>query len=186
VAFSLSRAGASPFRALLPPLTSVEAVDDLTIRIRTAVPSPDLPTLLYLPFIMSKPWAERHGAFVHAPFDDAELGLAALLEGKIDFLQTPLLDQLDRIEGVPGLRVERADEFRIIYLGLDQGSAELRSSDVKGANPFKDLRVRRAVYQAIDVEAIRAEVMHGLSSDRSTDPAEGQRLVGGTRPEAAV
>ena len=30
-----------------------------------------------------------------------------------------------------------------VYFGLDQGSAELRSSNVKGRNPFKDKRVRR-------------------------------------------
>jgi peptide/nickel transport system substrate-binding protein len=218
VVFSLQRARASPFRGLVPSVASVKAVDDHTVRIGTAAPNPDLPKLLYLPFIMSKPWAERHGALAHAPFDDAEVtfaerhangtgpfrlesfvpgvgtvmtrnrdwwglgrnphnidrvehawvvdrarGLAALVEGRIDLLLTPPLDQLDRIEGTPGLKVERTDEFRIVYLGLDQGSAELRSSDVRGANPFKDLRVRRAVYQAINVEAIRAGVMHGLS-----------------------
>jgi peptide/nickel transport system substrate-binding protein len=218
VVFSLSRVRASPFRGLVPAVTSVEAVDDHTVRIGTAAPNPDLPKLLYLPFIMSKRWAERHGAVAHAPFDDAEVtfaerhangtgpfrlesfepgigtvvtrnrdwwglggnphnidriehawitdrarGLAALLEGGIDLLQAPPLDQLGRIEAAPGLKVERADEFRILYLGMDQGSAELRSSDVKGANPFKDRWVRRAVYQAIDVEAIRTDVMHGLS-----------------------
>jgi peptide/nickel transport system substrate-binding protein len=99
----------------------------------------------------------------HAWITDRARGLAALLAGEIDFLQTPPLDQLDRIEGTSGLKVHRTDEFRIIFLRLDQGSAELRSSDVKGANPFKDRRVRHAVYQAIDVEAIRTEIMHGLS-----------------------
>src|SRR3712207_1352798 len=84
----------------------------------------------------------------HAWITDRARGLATLLEGRISFLQTPPLDQLDRIENAPGLKVERTDEFRIVYLGLDQGSAELRSADVKGANPFKDRRVRRAVYQA--------------------------------------
>ncbi len=218
VVFSLARARASPFRALIPQVASVEAVDDHTVRIGTAAPNPDLPKLLYLPFIMSKLWAERHGAPAHAPFDDAKVtfaerhangtgpfrlesfepgvgavmtrnrdwwglgrnphnidriehtwvtdrarGLAALLDGRIDFLQTPPLGQLDRIEHVPGLKVERTDEFRVVYLGFDQGSAELRSSDIKGANPFKDRRVRLAVYQAVDVEAIRAEVMHGLA-----------------------
>jgi peptide/nickel transport system substrate-binding protein len=39
----------------------------------------------------------------------------------------------------------------------------LRSSDIEGRNPFKDKRVRRAIYQAIDIEAIRDDVMQGLS-----------------------
>jgi peptide/nickel transport system substrate-binding protein len=32
---------------------------------------------------------------------------------------------------------------------------------VKGKNPFKDLRVRKAFYQAIDIEAIKKSVMRG-------------------------
>jgi peptide/nickel transport system substrate-binding protein len=32
---------------------------------------------------------------------------------------------------------------------------------VKGKNPFKDKRVRQAVYQAIDIDAIRAKTMRG-------------------------
>ncbi|MFP5324343.1 MAG: ABC transporter substrate-binding protein, partial [Gammaproteobacteria bacterium] len=36
-------------------------------------------------------------------------------------------------------------------------------SNVKGKNPFKDVRVRQAVYHAIDVEAIKSRVMRGQS-----------------------
>jgi peptide/nickel transport system substrate-binding protein len=38
---------------------------------------------------------------------------------------------------------------------------------VKGKNPFKDARVRRAFYQAIDMEAIKTKVMRGLSTPSS-------------------
>ncbi len=221
VVFSLQRAAAGPseFKDFVRPIASVEAVDDHTVRIRTTAPNPDLPTRLPFVFIMSKGWAEQHGATEAAPYDDAEVayaerhadgtgpfrlesfepgvgsvmtrnpgwwglgqnphdidriehvvivdrerGLADLLEGRIDFLHDPPLDQLGRIEATPGLKVERAEEFRVIFLGMDQGSPELRSSDVKGKNPFADLRVRRAVYQAIDEEAIRRDVMHGLAA----------------------
>ena len=50
-----------------------------------------------------------------------------------------------------------------MYFGLDQGSTELRSSNVKGGNPFKDKRVRQAVYQAIDIQALVQEVHRGLA-----------------------
>ena len=53
-----------------------------------------------------------------------------------------------------------------MYLGLDQGSPELRSSDIKGRNPFADRRVRQAVYQAIDEETIVDKVMSGLAIPR--------------------
>jgi peptide/nickel transport system substrate-binding protein len=36
-------------------------------------------------------------------------------------------------------------------------------SDVKGRNPFKDRRVRQALYQAIDIEAIRSRIMRGFA-----------------------
>ena len=38
---------------------------------------------------------------------------------------------------------------------MDQKRDELLYSNVKGKNPFKDKRVRQALYQAIDIEAIK-------------------------------
>ena len=35
-------------------------------------------------------------------------------------------------------------ENRTIFIGMDQSSNELKYSDVKGKNPFKDIRVRKA------------------------------------------
>jgi peptide/nickel transport system substrate-binding protein len=46
---------------------------------------------------------------------------------------------------------------------MDQGRDELKYSSVKGKNPFKDKRVRQALYQAIDIEAIKASTMRGLA-----------------------
>jgi peptide/nickel transport system substrate-binding protein len=89
--------------------------------------------------------------------------LAALWNGEIDLLTSPPLDALDEIEDTPGLKLVQTTQLRSIWLGLDQGSPELRSSDVKDSNPFKDERVRRAVYQAIDIEVIRDTVMQGWS-----------------------
>jgi peptide/nickel transport system substrate-binding protein len=100
---------------------------------------------------------------VHTVINDPAERLRALLSGKIDFLSDPPLADLDQIEGTPGLKLERTNEFRTIFLGLDQGSRQLRSSNIKGGNPFADRRVRQAVYQAIDEETIRDKVMSGLA-----------------------
>jgi peptide/nickel transport system substrate-binding protein len=86
-----------------------------------------------------------------------------LLRGDLDLLIDPPLMGLDRIESTPGLKLAQAAEPRVIYLGLDQTSEALRSSNIKGRNPFKDSRVRRAIYHAIDIEAIRQGVMRGFS-----------------------
>jgi peptide/nickel transport system substrate-binding protein len=48
------------------------------------------------------------------------------------------------------------------YFTFDQARDELEGSDVKGRNPFKDLRVRQAVYHAINVELIVQKVLRGL------------------------
>jgi peptide/nickel transport system substrate-binding protein len=47
------------------------------------------------------------------------------------------------------------------YLTFDQARNELQFSDVRGRNPFKDLRVRKAVYHAIDVPLIVDKVLRG-------------------------
>jgi peptide/nickel transport system substrate-binding protein len=100
---------------------------------------------------------------VHMVIKDPALRLEAILNGKVDFLSDPSLADLDRIEGTPGLKLEHTNEFRTIVLGLDQGSRELRSSDIQGRNPFADRRVRQAIYQAIDEETIRDKVMNDLA-----------------------
>ncbi|MGH6623271.1 MAG: ABC transporter substrate-binding protein, partial [Burkholderiaceae bacterium] len=40
---------------------------------------------------------------------------------------------------------------------------ELQFSSVKGKNPFKDLRVRQAMYYAVDIEGLKRAVMRGSS-----------------------
>jgi peptide/nickel transport system substrate-binding protein len=82
-------------------------------------------------------------------------GLDRLLENRIDLLQHPPPDQLDRLAAVPGLRLERVESDQVLYLGFDQVSPELRSSDTKGRNPFADRRVREAIYRGIDFNAIQ-------------------------------
>ena len=44
---------------------------------------------------------------------------------------------------------------------MDQARDELLYSNVKGRNPFKDKRVRQAMYQSIDIEAIKTKLMRG-------------------------
>ena len=45
------------------------------------------------------------------------------------------------------------------FFGFDQRSAELRSSNIKGKNPFKDKRVRQAMAHAMDFEAVLRPLM---------------------------
>lgn len=87
--------------------------------------------------------------------------VAALLSGEVDFLYTVPPQDVERIRRSPGLRVVQGPELRTIYLGFDQSRPELLKSDVRGRNPFQNLRVRRAFYHAIDINAIHRTVMRG-------------------------
>jgi len=88
---------------------------------------------------------------------------AALLSGQIDFVLDPPPQDIARLES-GATKVVRGLENRVIFLGFDQHRDELLYSNVKGQNPFKDARVRQAVYQAIDIEAIRTRVMRGSAA----------------------
>lgn len=100
-------------------------------------------------------YPHKIGRIEYAPIAEPEARLAALLRGDLDLLTGPPFSALDRIAATPGLKLAQAPDLRTIWLG------ELRSSDIKGRNPFKDKRVRQAIYQAIDIEAIRKDVMRG-------------------------
>ena len=100
---------------------------------------------------------------VYTPIKADATRTAALLSGEIDFVIDPSLQDLARIRQIPALKVLEGPEYRTIFLGLDQFRDELPGSDVKGKNPLKDQRVRKALYQAIDINAIQRVVLRGLA-----------------------
>jgi peptide/nickel transport system substrate-binding protein len=89
--------------------------------------------------------------------------VAALLSGEIDFVYTVPPQDVDRIGQTSGLKILQTPELRTVFLGFDQARDELLESNVKGKNPFKDIRVREAFYRAIDINAIKAKVMRGFA-----------------------
>ena len=89
--------------------------------------------------------------------------VAALLSGEIDMMDPVPVQDLDRVNASPNARALVAPEIRTIFLNMDQLRDELLYSNVKGKNPFKDVRVRKAFYQAIDIEAIKAKVMRNMA-----------------------
>lgn len=91
--------------------------------------------------------------------------LAALVSGEIDFVLDPAPRDVPRLRTTAGVKVLDGMENRIIFIGMDQARDSLlygKSPD--GKNPLKDVRVRRALYQAIDIEAIKTKLMNGLSA----------------------
>jgi peptide/nickel transport system substrate-binding protein len=118
--------------------------------------------LLAEPGLSAGHWAgDASATAAWAPSAAAEM--TAALSGQIDFVQDPPLEALGSIRTRPGFKLAETGELRVLLLGLNQGTPELHSGDIPGANPFKDKRVRQALYNAIDMEAIRSDVMAGLA-----------------------
>ncbi|MCU0885090.1 MAG: ABC transporter substrate-binding protein [Beijerinckiaceae bacterium] len=108
----------------------------------------------------------NHGIteIVYRPIAEAATRVAALLSGEIDYLQDVPVQDIARLQNSAGIRVNPGPENRPIFLGMNVGLPELRSSDVKGKNPFADVRVRQAVNTALNREAIQRVTMRGQST----------------------
>src|SRR5262245_25960865 len=101
---------------------------------------------------------------IFTPISSDATRVAALLSGEVDVIEPVPLQDIARVDSSPNAQVLKGPEIRTIFLGMDQIRDELLYSNVKGKNPFKDVRVREAFYRAIDVEAIKSRVMRGLST----------------------
>lgn len=220
VVFSVNRAKAesSDFKEQVSSIVSVEAIDDLTVHIKTDGPNPILPNELTSLFMIDEGWATENNVVApqdyaaaeetfavrntngtgpfklesrapdemtvlvandawwgkdsfptnitrieYRPIKNAATRVAALLSDEVDFVLDPPLQDLARIESAEGLKTVTVAQIRTIFLGMDQGIEELRTSNVKGKNPFADVRVREAMNLAIDADAIQRVVMEGLS-----------------------
>jgi peptide/nickel transport system substrate-binding protein len=90
--------------------------------------------------------------------------LAALVSGEIDLVLDPPVQDVERLKREPAITLLQTTDLGQQYLTFDQSRDELEGSDVKGKNPFKDLRVRRAVYHALNMELIVQKVLRGLGT----------------------
>jgi peptide/nickel transport system substrate-binding protein len=105
---------------------------------------------------------------IYTPIKSDATRVAALLSGEIDFMLDPSPQDLGRLRNNANLKVMDGVENRTIFFGMDQHREELPGSNVKGKNPLKDLRVRKALYQAIDSDTLNRVTMRGLSQPTGT------------------
>jgi len=111
-------------------------------------------------------WGEKTGNVseaVFTPISQDATRVAALIAGDVDMAYPIPVQDWDRLEQAEGARPLTGAEARTIFLGFDQARDELLYSNIKGKNPFQDVRVRQAFYQAIDIDAIHKKVMRGAS-----------------------
>lgn len=106
--------------------------------------------------------------------------LAALQSGQVDFVIDPPFQDLPRLKQDKAIKIAQTPDIGMQYLAFDQHRAELPG--VPGRNPFKDLRVRRAVQLAIDTELIAKQVFRGEATPTASPVSP---LVDGYVPELA-
>ena len=93
---------------------------------------------------------------------------AALLAGDVDVIENVPTADLARLRGNPNYRLAQAVSWRTIFFHLDQYRARPplitdKTGKPLAANPFLDVRVRRAISKAINRPALAERVMEGAA-----------------------
>ncbi|WP_373236304.1 ABC transporter substrate-binding protein [Cohaesibacter celericrescens] len=110
---------------------------------------------------------------VYTPVPNAATRVAALLSNQLDVVFPIPVQDIARIDATPGAHIEAGPEVRTMYLTMNQWKDTLPGYSQEGKNPFKDQRVREAVYRAIDVEIIRKKIMRGRATPSALMVAPG-------------
>jgi peptide/nickel transport system substrate-binding protein len=112
-------------------------------------------------------WGKHEHGITRAtftPIANPATRVAALLSGELDMMYHVPLQDIDRIGQTQGIRVMPGGTARVIFLGFDHRRDEMLDMPGTGKNPLKDLRVRQALYQSINIEAIRRTTMRNSST----------------------
>ena len=111
-------------------------------------------------------WADskRHGNVQEVVFTTIKSDatrLAALASAEVDMVLDPPFQDIERLKRDGRIGLLQIADLGQQYFTFDQARDELEGSDVKGRNPFKDLRVRQAVYHALNIDLIVQKVLRG-------------------------
>ncbi len=114
------------------------------------------------------------------PITSAATRVAALLSGEIDFTNVAPLQDLQRLAASPEVKVLQTNELRTVIFAFNLKD-KLFESDVTDKNPLQDIRVREALYRAIDIDAVQRRAMRGLS--RNTGAIVAPAIPGYTKEQ---
>ncbi len=91
--------------------------------------------------------------------------LASLASGEIDLVLDPPFQDVERLKSNPRIKLAQIADLGQQYFTFDQSRDALTNGEAKidgrDVNPFKDRRVRQAVYHAINVDLIVKQVLRG-------------------------
>lgn len=214
--FSVERAQTHPRslqKAYVSLIKEARAVDDVTLRLITSAPAPDLLSNLANNIYMVPPryareagdeglarkpvgtgpyrfveWIRDDRIVLEAnpnywgpkpqatrvtikPIPEGATRVAALLAGEVDVVEGIPVPDIPRVAKTRGFKVLRKQGPRLIFLAMDtfrdrggrhpQGSPGINDG---AANPFKDVRVRQALYYAINTKEIVEQVLGGAAA----------------------
>jgi peptide/nickel transport system substrate-binding protein len=118
------------------------------------------------------------------PITSSSTRVAAMLSGEIDYTNVAPLQDLPRLSASPEVKVLQTNELRSVFFAFNL-TDKLVESDVKDKNPLKDIKVREALYRAIDIDAVQKRAMRGLSRNTGAlvapaipgyEPSQDERL----------
>jgi peptide/nickel transport system substrate-binding protein len=95
------------------------------------------------------------GRLVIKEVADASTELTSLLSGQADWIWQFSPDQFDKLNSVPTIKAMRGQSMRIVFLDLD--AAGRTGAD----NPLTKLKVRQAIFHAVDRDKIAKELVQG-------------------------
>jgi peptide/nickel transport system substrate-binding protein len=99
---------------------------------------------------------------VFTPIQNSATAVAALLSGDVDMINPVPIQDASRLSGDANVTVIQGIEARVIMLGVPHVADTLKyGTDAGQPNPFRDVRVRKAVASAINVPAILQTIMRG-------------------------
>lgn len=109
--------------------------------------------------------------------------VAALLAGDVDLIESPPVQDIERLKSAPNVALAQAQSNRVIYLALGVQDTPPTITGTDGKNPLKDPRVRKALSLAVDRDAIVKRIMMGVA-----EPANQYLPAGfyGNNPEITV
>ncbi|MDE2583240.1 MAG: hypothetical protein KGL52_16505 [Rhodospirillales bacterium] len=91
--------------------------------------------------------------------------LAALLSGQIEIAEKINPDDFRRVKTSGRAHITSVSGDRTMYLAMDDWRATGSQGMERGKkNPFLDLRVRKAVYEAIDIGLLRDKIFNGAAA----------------------
>lgn len=206
VKFSIERLkglAGSQLSGFVRHVTSVDAVDELTVDIHTDTPVAILNGLAFIPVMSEKHvrsagdrvgrlpfgtgpykltgWDQRKSIVLEAnehrhPLPDVRRAEFTLHDGGIVlddllklrphltlFLRRAEVEDFEKRRG-PGLKLVSSDGLTVYYLTFNLAP---RIAGHRGANPLRDVRVRRALAQAVDREELVRAALKGLGRPAS-------------------